>query len=159
MGRVFRSPFWIVLASIAVACGVSGMYYYNSTHRPVYYTIVTPEDGPLLSDSMEGWIAGKAGTYDIHGYALESPDLYEILLLDNRFAGKNEYVRSTLKAQLVAGALEISITDEPASNDAEVHNSTEVYFILENKPGSVEVVLNGEKQTMVLEAGDQQITR
>ena len=155
---ILKKPYWIAAGVVALVCVLFVAYcMYTLVGRPVYFRVVT-DDGPALSEPMEGWIAGKENKKNIHIYSFQSTDLYELLLVDNRYAEKNLYLSSTIQAKLVSGVLKVNITDQPASDETDVQYNTKAYFILTKKPENIEVYVNDQKYTFELEVGERQIT-
>lgn len=155
---ILKKPYWIAVGVVALVCVLFVAYcMYTIVGKPVYFRVVT-DDGPALSRSIQDWIAGKEDNKNIHIYALQSTDLYELLLVDNRYAEKSLYLSSTIQAKLVSGVLKVNITDQPAGDDAEVQYNTKAYFILTKKPENIEVYVNDQKHAFELEVGERQIT-
>jgi uncharacterized protein YxeA len=148
----------IILTVIICAVGAVATYK-NMLEGAVYTRTVTPEDGPLLSESMQAWIADHRTERKISAYAYIKDGVYELLLLDNRNDRENQYVTTDISTKLHGNDLHIKYTDTAAVSEGNIHYNEETYLILRRPPSLITISVDGVERILQPEIGDSPITQ
>lgn len=155
--RYLSKKYLFLVFAIVIICSFI-FWQYASRSEDVYMRVVTPEDGPELSESMTNWITQEKAFVGIHAYGREGSGFYELLVLDNRHQLDNLYLHTEAKSRIENGVLTIELTDSDATSDSEVQYNEELYFILKEKPKEIKVVVDGNPYEVALQSGGMPIT-
>ena len=147
---------FLVLLIVIVGCM---MVWHNHVQQAkVYFRVVTPEDGPALSEGMTNWIAEQKETAGVHAYGRSDTGFYELLLLDNRHTENNLYLHTVVQTWFKNGVLYVNLTDKNAMTESDARYNEEHYFILKEKPLDIQVVVNDKPYKLIVQNGEMQIT-
>lgn len=154
-----RLKTFLAAAVLLLVGGVaSGTYYFFHKGDPVYYRILE-EPAEALDAGRVAWMREKDRQKGVHLYSLETGNPYELLVYDNSHAGENLYRTSKLDAKLYDGTLRIDIIDSNAQDDSFVNDRLIAYFIIKEKPRSIEVYRNEKKEPFTVESGGEKISQ
>lgn len=150
----------VLLVFLLTTCLFVAVYTYELERGSVVYErTVTSEEGPFLTTQMENWIQTHRNEPKISSYAYTGDGVYELLIVDNRNALKNQYLKTNISTRLKGDILYITYTDINATDESETQYNQETYLILKEQPSSIMMKINGDEQVLIPEIGNDPITQ
>ena len=158
---MIRKIFFIIIA-LLISCISVGAYFILQKDDSVYFKVIeTPfEEQPApLGSSLTEWTKQKDRKKGVHLYSFDSGNPYEFIFYDNTDFGENLYNTSKISAKLYDDLLRIDIDEKYASDENFVNDRILAYFIIKEKPATIEVYRNGVQELYEMENGDEAITK
>jgi hypothetical protein len=147
----------IIIIGSLLLCAMTALGYKLKEESVVYSRVVTEENGPALTETMQGWVKNHRTEAGVSAYSYTKDGVYELILVDNRHSGPAQYLQTKYAAKQSNHTLTIEIKDIEATSEESVQYNESVYYILKEKPEVINLIINGKETTLNPEEGESAI--